>query len=73
MICEYCGGATCKMKVKGQHWLYGLLFIGENVDTEECGECGERYYHATTIDQIDRMLMTEHEVKECLSVEVVGL
>jgi YgiT-type zinc finger domain-containing protein len=73
MICEYCGGATRKKKVRRQHWLNGRLFIVENVDAEVCIECGERYFHATTLDEIDRMLMTDHEVKERLSVEVVSL
>jgi YgiT-type zinc finger domain-containing protein len=73
MICEFCGGKTIKKKVKRQHWLHGKLYIVENVDAEVCTVCGERYFHATTLDEIDRLLLTEHEVKERIDVEVVSL
>lgn len=73
MMCEFCDGQTIKRKVKRQHWLQGRLYIVENVDAEVCPECGERYFHATTLDEIDRLLNAEHQVKERLSVEVVSL
>lgn len=73
MICEFCGGQTVKKKVKRQHWLHGKLYIVENVEAEVCSECGERYFHATVLDEIDRVLEAEHEVKDELVVEVVSL
>ena len=73
MICEFCGGDTGKKKVKRQHWLRGHLYIVENLEAEVCTECGERYFHATTLDAIDRYLSTEHHVKEQLSVEVLSM
>lgn len=73
MICEFCGGETRKKRVKKQHWLRGRLYIIENVEAEVCQECGERYFHATTLDVIDRYLLTEHAVKQQLSVEVVDM
>lgn len=73
MICEFCGGETRKKRVKKQHWLQGRLYIIENVEAEVCQECGERYFHATTLDVIDRYLLTEHAVKQQLSVEVVDM
>ncbi len=73
MICEFCGGKTTKKKVKRQHWLEGKLYIVGNVEAEVCKECGERYFHATTLDAIDRYLLTEHAVKDYLNVEVVSL
>lgn len=73
MICEFCGGQTVSKKVKRQHWLKGKLYIVENVDAEVCLECGERYFHATTLDAIDDFLKTEHPVKQRLEVEVVSL
>ena len=48
------------------------LYIVENVDAEVCTECGERYFHATTLDAIDKLLAGDHVVKEVLSVEVVS-
>jgi len=73
MNCEFCGGRTAKKKVKKQHWLQGRLYLVENVETEVCPECGERYFHAAILDRIDRLLQSEHAVKEKLSVEVVSL
>ncbi len=73
MICEFCGGDTVKKKVKRQHWLRDHLYIVENVEAEVCTECGECYFHATTLDAIDNYLSMEHHVKEQLSVEVVSM
>jgi YgiT-type zinc finger domain-containing protein len=73
MICEFCSGETVRKKVKRQHWLHGKLCIVENVEAEVCSECGERYFHATTLDEIDRVLEAEHEVKCEMIVEVVSL
>jgi YgiT-type zinc finger domain-containing protein len=67
MICEFCGGKTTKKKVKRLHWIEGKLYIVRNVEAEVCKECGERYFHATTLDAIDRYLLTEHAVKDYLS------
>lgn len=52
MTCEFCGGNTAKKKVKRQHWLRDHRYIVENVEAEVCTECGERYFHATTLDAI---------------------
>jgi YgiT-type zinc finger domain-containing protein len=57
--------------VKRQHWLHGKLYIVENVEAEVCAECGERYYHAKTLDAVDEFLSKQHAVEERLSVEVV--
>lgn len=73
MICELCGGHTVSRKVKRQHWLDGKLYIVENVDAEVCLECGERYFHATTLDAIDDLLRRQHPVKQRLEVEVISL
>jgi YgiT-type zinc finger domain-containing protein len=73
MICEFCGGQTIKKNVRKHHWLNGQLYIIENVEAEVCRECGERYFHAKTLDTIDRLLEGKHNVKANLQVEVVSL
>ena len=73
MICELCGGPTVTRKVTRQHWLQDRLYIVENVDAEVCTECGERYVEAVVLDEIDRMLIGEHPVKDRIEVEVVRL
>jgi len=73
MICEFCGGKTETRYVKKHHWLHGRLYLVENVEAQVCMECGERYFHAETLDAIDRLLEDEHPVKESLQVEVVSV
>ena len=73
MTCEFCGGKTAKKTVRKQHWLKGKLYIVENVEAEVCTQCGERYFHATTLDAIDKLLESDHEVKDRLDVEVVPM
>ena len=71
MKCEFCGGDTKLKQVKRQHWLNGKLYIVENMDAEVCTECGERYFHAKTLDDVDALLSKQHMIEETLSVEVV--
>ena len=71
MKCEFCDAEAITKSVRKQHWCKGRLYIVENVQAEVCPECGERYYHATTLDAIDQMIAGDHNVKEILSVEVL--
>ena len=71
MECDFCGGETKQKQVKRQHWLNGKLYIVENVNAEVCMECGERYFHASTLDAVDKYLLNKHQVKERLDVELV--
>ncbi len=73
MLCEFCGGETRKKSVRRQHWLNKRLYIVENVSAEVCNECGERYFHAKTLDAIDDFLSLKHPVKEYIEVEIVSL
>ena len=72
MRCEFCDSETTTKRIKKQHWFRGKLYIVENVEAEVCRECGERYFHASTLDRIDKLVSREHSVKEVLSVEVVS-
>ncbi len=56
-----------------EHWLKGKLYIVENVEAEVCTQCGERYFHATTLDAIDRFLESDHPVADTMDVEVVSM
>lgn len=73
MICEFCKGTTEIRNVKKHHWHRGKLYVVENVKAQVCRECGERYFHASTLEEIDRFLEYEHPVKENLQVEVVAV
>ncbi len=73
MICQLCTGRTSRKRVRKQHWLQGRLYLIDNVEAEVCNECGERYFHAKTLDSINRLLEGKHKVKARLQVEVVSL
>ena len=47
------------------------VVILENIEAEVCTECGERYYHANTLDAVDAFLLKQHAVEENIIVEVV--
>ena len=73
MKCELCDSETTSRRVRKSHWFKGKLTIVENVEAEVCQQCGERYFHATTLDRIDALMSGSHAVKEVLSVEVVSV
>jgi len=73
VTCEFCKGNTVRKKVKRQHWLCGMLYIVENVEARVCSECGERYFHASVLDEVDRFLESDYEVKRRINVEVVSV
>jgi len=73
MICEFCEGQTIKKYVTKLHWFRGNLYVIEDVEAEVCTECGERYFHAKVLDNIDALLEREHIIKESIAVEVVSL
>jgi YgiT-type zinc finger domain-containing protein len=73
MICEYCGGQTKKKLIRKHHWYKGKLYLLDNVETEVCLECGERYFHAKTLKMLDDLLENEHKVDKLIQVEVINL
>ncbi|HEV8608282.1 MAG TPA: YgiT-type zinc finger protein [Tepidisphaeraceae bacterium] len=70
--CEFCAGRLKDKRVTIQHWFDGRLYEVEKVAAQLCQDCGERYYHAETLDAIDAMLRSKHPVEKRLSVEVVA-
>jgi len=68
--CEYCGGAIQPKKVTVEHWYDGKLVIIKAVPVGVCKECGERYYEATTLEQLDLIAQKSESVQERISVPV---
>ncbi len=73
MKCDFCEGQTRTRRVKKHHWFGGRLYVVENVPSQVCGECGQRYFHASTLDAIDLLLANDPPVKQELKVEVVSM
>ncbi len=72
MICEFCEGQTLSRKVRKIHWFQRRLYLIDGVEAQVCQECGERYYHATILDDIDNSLRLGNLIiKEQIQVQVV--
>lgn len=71
MKCGFCAGETKPRTVRRQLWHKGRLYIVESVETRVCQDCGERCFHARTLDRLDALIEDEHEAKQLLSVEVL--
>ena len=51
--CEYCDGKVRDRKVRVDHRWKGLLIVVEKVPVGVCTRCGERYYPAPVLRQLD--------------------
>ena len=71
--CEYCGGFVQPKKVTVEHWYEGKLVIIKGVPVGVCKECGERYYEAATLEQLDAMAQNSESAQERISVPVMAL
>lgn len=69
--CEYCTGAIQPKKVTAEHWYEGTLVIIRDVPVGVCGTCGERYYEASTLEQLDAIARESESAQERMSVPVV--
>ena len=53
--CEYCKGPIKIRKIRVDHWWKGKLIVIKNVPVGVCARCGERYYEAKVLRQLDRI------------------
>ena len=51
--CEYCNGAVKEQKVRVDHRWKKKLIVVENTPVGVCADCGERYYSAAVLHQLD--------------------
>ena len=70
--CEYCGGVIELKKVTVEHWHDGKLVIIKDVPVGVCKTCGERYYEAATLEQLDAMAERSDSAPERISVPVMA-
>ncbi|MBI1929131.1 type II toxin-antitoxin system MqsA family antitoxin [Candidatus Poribacteria bacterium] len=70
--CEYCDGVIQPKKVTVEHWYEGKLVIIKEVPVGVCRECGERYYEAATLEQLDAMAQKSESVQERISIPVMA-
>lgn len=55
--CSYCGGRVTEQKVmKACWWGAKLLALVDSVPAGVCEQCGERYYRAEVLKNIEKLL-----------------
>lgn len=53
--CEYCNAPVKEKRVRVDHRWKDILVVIERVPVGVCSKCGERYYSATVMRQLDRI------------------
>jgi YgiT-type zinc finger domain-containing protein len=74
-FCEYCNAAlpdetklvTVYRHRKGQH------FIFEHVPARVCQSCGERYFPARSVTEMEREMKEDNQTPNLVSVPVIEL
>ena len=69
--CEYCSGEILPKKVTVNHSYEDKLVIIRDVPVGVCQECGQRYYDAATLDQLDILAQNSDTASERISVPVM--
>jgi YgiT-type zinc finger domain-containing protein len=56
--CENCGGEIKPNFILKEHWYDGESVQVSDVPVGICKDCGERYYEAATLEQLDTIVMS---------------
>jgi YgiT-type zinc finger domain-containing protein len=54
--CDFCGGKMKRQQVTMNYVRRGRKFTFSDVEAEVCQKCGERYFAAATLNNLDRQL-----------------
>ncbi len=61
--CSYCGGRVAERKVqKVCYWGEKITAIMDNVPTGVCEQCGEKYYRASVLKQIEKKVKNRRKM-----------
>ena len=73
MMCEMCG--TQEARIRKINRTYGKdeeMFIIEDIPLVTCTSCGESYFTADTLHEIERLKRHHQDLSKKREVEVVG-
>jgi YgiT-type zinc finger domain-containing protein len=71
MVCDNCGKKSAKMRRVSRTYGKGKnLFVIENIPLVSCPHCGESYFTADTLHEIERIKMHRSAVAKKHTVEV---
>ncbi|MFB3884947.1 MAG: type II toxin-antitoxin system MqsA family antitoxin [Thermodesulfobacteriota bacterium] len=69
--CYFCGGRVSEKKVTMDYrWGEEFVTIFKNVPGGVCTVCGEQYYKAEIVKEMERLAKLEEEVEEFIHVPV---
>ena len=68
--CEYCNGKLYPKTVTVHYRHKGKLVLIENVPAQVCRRCGERYYDATTVEQMEAIARRKRTAEKTLLVPI---
>jgi YgiT-type zinc finger domain-containing protein len=75
MVCDICGKAGAQIRHLSRSYGKGAkLFVIENVPIISCPHCGESYFTAETLQEIERIKLHRRalSVERCIAVANFG-
>ena len=74
-FCEYCNAALPAGEKLAPFYRHrqGRRFIFERVPAQVCPRCGERYYAAAVVREMDRLMQQPNPTASLVSVPVIEL
>lgn len=71
--CSYCEGELKDTFVQHTYRWQGKIYVFEDVPAQVCRQCGERYFDAKTIEEMERIVLSRAKPTRILEVPVFSL
>jgi len=67
--CHFCGGEVVEKRITVDYrWGDDLIALIENVPTGVCNVCGERYFKAEIVKEMERLVRSSEKPKRFIEV-----
>ena len=67
--CHFCGGEVLEKRITADYrWGENLIAIIENVPTGICEVCGEQYFKAEIVKEMERLVHSEKKPKKLIEI-----
>jgi YgiT-type zinc finger domain-containing protein len=68
--CSFCDGELEDAFVQHTYRWRGKIYVFEDVPAQVCRQCGERYFDAKTIEEMERIVLSSAKPTRLLQVPV---
>ncbi len=69
--CYFCGGRVTEKRVTADYrWGEELVAVLRNVPAGVCQACGEQYYKAEIVKEMERLVQSKEDAKETICIPV---